>query len=218
MSVSCTIRKKKRSRFVNLIIGQPVHFEIKEKKTVCCKKSELKCLLGNHWLTDYVIDEYLKFLKDFAKEAIIVTNTFFFRKLITKDYNGVDNWEGIKRFLSKECSKLLIPFSDSFHWSLCLVDMENSLIVVYDSLGKRHFRFLGMLIKYLEPKLGLRFNIKFPKLIKQKNFDDCGVYLLKYAEYILLGKNPIDIQQKELDFYREEIYSTLKNNKVSLTN
>ena len=200
IQISYFLKRRKKKYKPELNIQKSFHFEISDVDPI------YQCLQDHNWLTDHVIDSYLSILSKNAKSSFTITNTFFFRKLITKDFDGADKWSGIKSFLTKEKSKLLIPFSDKYHWSLGLVNQNNNTISIYDSLGLKHTKFIKILNNYFINRNYSEFKPLYPIVPHQNNSDDCGVFLLKYADCLLKGLDPKYISTKDISSYRQKIY------------
>ena len=92
---------------------------------------------------------------------------------------------------------------------------------MYDSLGKDRDDILKLFPKYLElehkDKKNTEFDASNFKIINvkeiplQENAEDCGVFTLKYAEY-LSRKAKFTFNQQDMPYYRKRmVFEIVKN-------
>ena len=119
----------------------------------------------------------------------------------------LNNWTGIKGKKLTSFDKFLIPaVVGSNHWVLYVV--ENGTVSLYDSMNVKRGGDGNLEYKLFEfmrwQKCDLcRLNI-VKGLPKQKNGNDCGVFLMEFARCLLLDK-PIQFTQKDIKAIRERI-------------
>lgn len=103
-------------------------------------------------------------------------------------------------------SLVLVPVCSSSHWYLIVaaglgrlirpVEGKTPFLAVLDSLGLRHMSSLSKVLRFLEAELGERRPGRvrlggadlpsfWPKVTRQPNAHDCGVFLMRYAEIII---------------------------------
>ncbi|KAG2463146.1 SENP5 protease, partial [Polypterus senegalus] len=100
---------------------------------------DLSTLDGQNWLNDQVINMYGELIMDAVPHKVHFFNSFFYRQLATKGYEGVKRWTKKVDLFSKNL--LLVPIHLQIHWSLITVDIPNQNIQLYDSQGI-HIKFL----------------------------------------------------------------------------
>ncbi|XP_039614219.1 sentrin-specific protease 5 isoform X2 [Polypterus senegalus] len=160
---------------------------------------DLSTLDGQNWLNDQVH----------------FFNSFFYRQLATKGYEGVKRWTKKVDLFSKNL--LLVPIHLQIHWSLITVDIPNQNIQLYDSQGI-HIKFLLENIgKYILTEAKERNKPVFQKgwktiqsktIPQQKNDSDCGVFVLQYCKCLALGQ-PFQFSQEDMPKVRKRIYKEL---------
>merc|ERR1712062_729989 len=148
------------------------------------RQSDLKLLVGPHWLNDRII-------------------SFFFEYLYDKEFDQTDKLvfisPEVSQFLKmahkKELSVLPVNNSDDperpggSHWSLLMFSMQAKEFFHFDSssgLNKEAAKQLAFRThSYLQSKLGdnFSFRIKEVPVLQQGNGYDCGVHLLCNAQH-----------------------------------
>ena len=98
------------------------------------------------------------------------------------------------------------------HWALAVVDLKNKSLQYYDSmLGydrdclnnlAKYVQAESTKIKHLETANWTRTAIKH--IPSQTNFSDCGVFMLKYAEYIA-SDSAMNFKQHHMTWFRKRI-------------
>ena len=107
------------------------------------------------------------------------------------------------------------------HWCLAVINLKKKGVYFYDSMGSDKTDILKCLLTYLEQehqdkkKSGydtsgfVLENVK--DIPKQMNGSDCGMFTLKYAEYISRNAN-ITFTQEDMPYYRRRmVYEIVKN-------
>ncbi|KAJ1434721.1 hypothetical protein B484DRAFT_303010, partial [Ochromonadaceae sp. CCMP2298] len=117
-------------------------------------------------------------------------------------YGNIQRWS--KKFDFFHAEKVVIPINHSNkHWVLVVVFPQRKEVWFYDSMsGVESKRYLGRISQFLEDlwkekiqavamkEQGLVFNLSEWKFEvadtpKQNNGYDCGVFLIRYVEYII---------------------------------
>ena len=195
--------------------------------------SDLDRLRGDSWLNDKIINYYLELIA--LRSANVRTiqrqnwpkcyamSSFFFSTLRRKGYSAVKRWTKKVDLFSFDMVFIPVNFHES-HWCLAVFDMKKQGIYIYDSMGDDHDAVLKILFEYLKKeyveKKGTQtpfVNISTFKLknvintAMQFNFSDCGIYTLKYAEY--LSRNAtIDFTEEDIETMRRVmIYEILSD-------
>ncbi|XP_059280693.1 ubiquitin-like-specific protease ESD4 [Lycium ferocissimum] len=165
----------------------------------------LQCLRPGAWLNDEVINVYLELLKEREKREpkkflkCHFFNTFFYKKLISG--KGGYNYQPVKRWTSQrklgyclfECDKIFVPIHKQIHWCLAVINKKDEKFQYLDSLGGRDHQVLKVLARYfvdeVKDKSGKHIDVSSWKqefvedLPEQENGYDCGMFMLKYADF-----------------------------------
>ncbi|KAK4380035.1 hypothetical protein RND71_001897 [Anisodus tanguticus] len=165
----------------------------------------LQCLRPGAWLNDEVINVYLELLKEREEKEpkkflkCHFFNTFFYKKLISG--KGGYNYQPVKRWTSQrklgyclfECDKIFVPIHKQVHWCLAVINKKDEKFQYLDSLGGRDNQVLRVLARYftdeVKDKTGKDIDVSSWKLefvedipVQQNGFD-CGMFMLKYADF-----------------------------------
>ncbi|XP_015064757.1 ubiquitin-like-specific protease ESD4 [Solanum pennellii] len=165
----------------------------------------LQCLRPGAWLNDEVINVYLELLKERERREpkkflkCHFFNTFFYKKLISN--KGGYNYQSVKRWTSQrklgyclfECDKIFVPIHKQVHWCLAVINKKDEKFQYLDSLGGTDQQVLEVLARYfideVKDKNGKYIDINSWKLEfvedlpEQENGFDCGMFMLKYADF-----------------------------------
>ncbi|CAL9112486.1 unnamed protein product [Musa acuminata var. zebrina] len=180
-----------------LVVHEPSNIEI--------TREVLRCLSRNAWLNDEVINLYLELLKEREKREpkkflkCHFFNTFFFKKLTSGsngyDYKAVRRWTTQKKLGYKlvECDKIFVPIHREVHWCLAIIDVKKKKFQYLDSLGGIDTTVLQVLARYFMDEAkdksenqvdALSWDLEAVRdLPLQKNGWDCGMFMLKYADF-----------------------------------
>ncbi|XP_020114368.1 ubiquitin-like-specific protease ESD4 [Ananas comosus] len=170
-----------------------------------------------------VINLYLELLKErersqpnkFLKCQFF--NTFFNKKLISGS-NGYD-FKAVRRWTTQrklgysliECDKIFVPIHKEIHWCLAVVDVKDKKFQYLDSLGGIDIMVLRVLARYLMDEVKDK-NAKqidtsswkqevVDNLPLQKNGWDCGMFMLKYADFYSRGLS-LSFKQDDMTYFR----------------
>ncbi|XP_072111218.1 sentrin-specific protease 5 [Mobula birostris] len=208
--IKMEIRKYQKAQ-----VNKPVSsFQVVYNKHVLTL-DDLATLYGENWLNDQVINMYGELIMDAVPDKVHFFNSFFYKQLQTKGYNGVKRWTKKVDLFSK--SLLLIPIHLEIHWSLLTVDLPNRKICLYDSQGIHFNSCVQNILKYLKTEAGERNCPTFLEgwkafattcIPQQKNDSDCGVFVLQYCKCLALGR-PFQFSQKDMPEVRKLIYREL---------
>ncbi|XP_009612677.1 ubiquitin-like-specific protease ESD4 isoform X1 [Nicotiana tabacum] len=165
----------------------------------------LQCLRPREWLNDEVINVYLELLKEREKREpqkflkCHFFNTFFYKKLISG--RGGYNYQSVRRWTSQrklgycllECDKIFVPIHKEIHWCLAVINKKDEKFQYLDSLRGRDTQVLKVLARYfvdeVKDKSGKDIDVSSWKqefvedLPEQKNGFDCGVFMIKNADF-----------------------------------
>ncbi|CAK9145578.1 unnamed protein product [Ilex paraguariensis] len=165
----------------------------------------LQCLRPGAWLNDEVINLYLELLKEREKREpkrflkCHFFNTFFYKKLIGGragyDFKAVRRWTTQRKlgYYLLECDKIFVPIHKEIHWCLAVINKKDEKFQYLDSLGGLDTHVMTVLAKYfvdeVKDKGGNDIDVsswkqEFVKdLPEQKNGFDCGMFMIKYADF-----------------------------------
>uniref|UniRef100_A0A087XYC1 Ubiquitin-like protease family profile domain-containing protein n=1 Tax=Poecilia formosa TaxID=48698 RepID=A0A087XYC1_POEFO len=133
---------------------------------------------------------YGELIMDVAEQKVHFFNSFFYKQLVAKGYDGVKRWTKKVDLFSKWL--LLIPIHLEIHWSLIAITMATKTISYYDSQGIVFRHTTNNIMKYLQSEAREKKQAAFQKgwkiaIIKgipqQKNDSDCGVFVLEVRFY-----------------------------------
>lgn len=206
-----------------------------KKFSIPMTNKKIKCLYGEKWLNDEVINFYMSMLQE-RNDALCLkypnklrshffSNFFLDRILENKKYNfkNVQRWA--KNFDILEQEKIYFPLNiDKVHWVMIVAYMQQKEIIYYDSLRSRNE---GMnkadeyftnntkaILRYFVDQTNNKVNPKEWKIIfdnnspRQGNGHDCGVFTILIADY-LSDDLPLTFTQEQIPFFRKKITSTI---------
>lgn len=180
-----------------------------ESSNIEITRGVLQCLKPGAWLNDEVINLYLELLKErevrhpkkFLKCHFF--STFFYKKLISGrsgyDYKAVRRWTTQKKigYGLIECDKIFVPIHREIHWCLAVINIKDEKFQYLDSLGGLDSQVLKVLARYfvdeVKDKSNKVIDISSWKqelvddLPEQKNGWDCGMFMIKYADFYSRG-------------------------------
>lgn len=182
---------------------------VHEPSNIGITREVLQCLKCGAWLNDEVINLYLELLKERERREprkflkCHFFNTFFYKKL-DSERNGYD-FKSVKRWTTQrkigygliECDKIFIPIHKEIHWCLAIINVKDKKFQYLDSLGGMDMAVLRILARYfmdeVKDKSGKELDTLSWKqeavtnLPLQKNGWDCGMFMLKYADFYSRG-------------------------------
>ncbi|PWA83228.1 cysteine proteinases superfamily protein [Artemisia annua] len=153
-----------------------------------------------------VINVYLELLKERERREpkkflkCHFFSTFFYRKLISErggyDYKSVRRWTSQRKlgYSLLECDKIFVPVNkENKHWCLAVINKKEKKFQYLDSLGGIDKQVMGVLEQYIvdevKDKNGEDIDVTSWKqefvtdLPNQQNGFDCGVFMIKYADF-----------------------------------
>jgi sentrin-specific protease 1 len=148
-------------------------------------------------------------------------STFFVKKLCGEggagyDYDAVRRWTTFKKlgYDALQCDTIIIPVHQGIHWVLATIELKNERVRLYDSLLGEDHHLLECLKRWVSDEYENKKSVavdtaswiaEHPKEIpRQMNGCDCGVFMLKYADYIASGC-PLTFSQKDMGYFRRRI-------------
>lgn len=206
---------------------------LNEETNIEVTRAIIQCLVPGAWLNDEVINVYMQLLKDrenrnpdkFLKCHFF--NTFFYNKLYkdkrSYDYKSVRRWTTQKKigYSLADCDKIMVPIHQDIHWCLAVINLRDQKFEYLDSLKGRDENVLKVLAKYLVDEARDKNNRAldvskwesvFPQDIpEQLNGCDCGMFMVKYADFHSRG-GPLSFTQAHMEYFRRRtVYEILQN-------
>ncbi|XP_076895700.1 putative ubiquitin-like-specific protease 1B [Bidens hawaiensis] len=194
-----------------------------EDSNITISGEVLRCLRPGAWLNDEVINLYLELLKEREKKEpkkflkCHFFNTFFYKKLIGGrtgyDYKSVRRWTSQRKlgYSLLECDKIFVPVHKEIHWCLAVINKKEKKFQYLDSLGGIDKQVMSVLAKYIvdeaKDKNGEDIDVSAWKqefvtdLPNQENGFDCGVFMIKYADFYSRGLG-LCFSQEHMPYFR----------------
>ncbi|ERN02234.1 ubiquitin-like-specific protease ESD4 [Amborella trichopoda] len=195
-------------------------------------RSILQCLLPGAWLNDEVINLYLELLKEREKRdpkhflKCHFFNTFFYKKLISGrsgyDYKAVRRWTTQRKigYDLIECDKIFVPIHKEIHWCLAVINIKDKKLQYLDSLRGLDSEVLKVLARYIkdeakdksETEVDLSSWIQgcIEDLPEQQNGSDCGMFMIKYADFYSRGLK-LSFSQDNMPYFRRRTVKEILN-------
>ncbi|XP_042901799.1 sentrin-specific protease 1 isoform X2 [Parasteatoda tepidariorum] len=187
------------------------------RETLEIARNDVATLAHLNWLNDQVINFYLGLIERRSKldgyPTVFCFNSFFYSKL---------KKEGASRPLLRWTRKtdifandlIIVPLHLEMHWALLVVDQRCKKLSYYDSMGNGEGACLKIVEDYLiaemkdKKKTAMQPNTYSYEIVKdipkQMNGSDCGMFTLKYAEYISRDA-PITFTQEHMPYFRRRM-------------
>ncbi|KAL5724769.1 Ulp1 peptidase [Ranunculus cassubicifolius] len=183
-----------------------------------------QCLKPRGWLNDEVINLYLQLLKERENrqpERFLKCHFFnaLFYKRLTSGESGYD-FKSVRRWTSPlkigynliECDKLFVPIHKEMHWFLGIINKKDEKFQYLDSLKGMDAEVLDVLARYyvdeVKDKTGEDIDVSSWKreyadeLPAQKNWSDCGMFMIKYIDFYSRGLG-LFFDQGDIPYFRK---------------
>ncbi len=195
-------------------------------------KTNLLKVLDHDHLSNFVVDVYIKeFLIPLqGNNWHIFLSESFNKNFVNKIWEEEDD-EKIKRMIKRKKKKLnlsrkrdvmyIVPYFESNHWRFFKVNILARTISQYDSLSK-HFSNtredkmikIAKIFDFMFPDEaktwnGLEENVPQQYADGEGNFDDCGVFMLRFIEFLLTNRNINNVFLKDMHKIRKRIVHQL---------
>ena len=193
------------------------------------KVADLQRLRSGGWLNDEIINMYMSLLQDrnsrrrnSSKDNIFLLGSFFFAQLRQNGYDGVKRWGKsfrkygyTQKYLSDFDIVVFPVHITRDHWVCGLIDFKRKRIECYDSLNLKDTDYFVIIRQYLadefKHKLGAMIDFKVWRNInhgdqcpQQKNFKDCGVFVVKCMDWLCDQIYP-DFVQEDMEYFRRRL-------------
>ena len=203
-------------------------FTIEESSEQRTKES-LIYLYSPNCLRDENINSYMKLLTENRCETFSFTS-FFYEAFTYGGFKRVKNYDKKKDNILS-CEKIFFPIHIPGHWFLIMFDgkylqsydpyndSDTPIEMNYDEhaeiLTKLRDGYLRPLFdKYKKPWNDVQIKVNLPPEIpSQENGYDCGVFLLTFAKYLVLGKQ-FDFTTNDMILMRDIIRKELETKKI----
>ena len=210
------------------------------------RRADVRCLIGDAWLTDEVVNFYFETLKARQRSnesarlgkqrTAYFFSTFFFARLyhdrMAYDFSKVQRWTRGVDILA-DYTMLLIPIHLDAHWALAVVDLVRRRIVCYDSLRgdaayTRQLRSMLLpLARYIADESSARGREALDATSwsrdiaadapRQTNSSDCGMFVCKVAEALSGGTTLSAITQSKMSRFRiETVHRVLEHRSAAV--
>lgn len=183
----------------------------------------LQCLRPGEWLNDEVINVYFELLKEREKREpkkflkCHFFNTFFYKKLLGGksgyDFKSVRRWTTQKKlgYGLSECDMIFVPIHKQVHWCLVVINNKDKKFQYLDSLRGVDYKVLRVLALYfadeVKDKNGVDIDVDswtqehVEDIPMQKNGWDCGMFMIKYADFYSKGLG-LCFNQEHVPYFR----------------
>ncbi|CAM0873139.1 unnamed protein product [Alopecurus aequalis] len=195
-----------------------------ESSNIEVTKEKIRCLRPHGWLNDEVINLYLELLKERGirepKRSLKCHffNTFFYKKLACGktgyDYKCVKRWTTFRKLGYEliECDKIFVPVHQNVHWCLAIINMKAKTLQYLDSLSGNDPRVPKMLARYIVDEVKDKSNKEMDISLwteevvdynpLQQNGYDCGMFMLKYIDFLSRGGS-LSFGQEHMEYFRK---------------
>ncbi|KAM0850588.1 hypothetical protein ACQ4PT_052979 [Festuca glaucescens] len=195
-----------------------------ESSNIEVSKEKIRCLRPHGWLNDEVINLFLELLKERGirepKRSLKCHffNTFFYKKLACGkngyDYKSVKRWTTCRKLGYEliECDKIFVPVHQNVHWCLAIINMKAKTLQYLDSLGGNDPRVPSMLARYIVEEVKDKSNKEVDInswteevvdcIPLQQNGYDCGMFMLKYMDFLSRGAS-LSFGQEHMEYFRK---------------
>ncbi|KAF3322793.1 putative ubiquitin-like-specific protease 1B isoform X2 [Carex littledalei] len=221
----CPLTGEDEEEVDNALFGRDSHTILvtHESSNIEITKEIIRCLRPGGWLNDEVINLYLELLKERERRQpdrflkCHFFNTFFYKKLIGGndgyDYKAVRRWTTQKKlgYSLINCDKIFVPIHKGTHWCLAVINVKQKSLQYLDSLGGMDCFVLGVLTRYIVDEAKDKSNIEMDghswkqeiiSLPTQKNGYDCGMFMLKYIDFLSRGIS-LSFSQENMEYFRK---------------
>lgn len=188
-------------------------------------RRDMETLSGLNWLNDEIINYYFSLIVERGKldnyPSCYAFNTFFYPRLLEKGHDGIKRWTKKVNIFGYDL--VLIPVHLGLHWCLAVIDFKQRKIMYYDSMGGQNNECLNSLKAYLKDESKDKRKTDYDtsnwkleavkNIPQQMNGSDCGMFALKYGEYITRGAK-ITFTQAHMPYFRQRTVYEIIMNKI----
>lgn len=141
------------------------------------RADDIKRLSSKEWLNDKIIENYLS----------IICNVFLGYAFLSTDFarptilaRNPSRW--LEKIQLDKSKFLYIPVNTGGHWILAFLDIEKRILSCYDSMLDQNIELdpiVDDISDALQKSLNIKIKVKREWCPQQRNFSDCGVYILQ---------------------------------------
>ena len=228
LSQMCQLKKRKIAlteedvKKVDTILAATENRVLVDEFNIEMTTQLIKCLSPGWWLNDEVMNFYVAMLNARMAQTdqrCHLFNSFFYTLML---HGGGYNYIKVRRWSKRagikiiEQRKVLAPIHvGNNHWCLAVIDFKQKKFLYYDSLGGDGKQCLNNLRRYVQDEAKQYHHIEnydlsewkndCPKNIpRQHNGCDCGVFTLKYADYVS-EDCPLIFTQGDMPYFRRRM-------------
>ncbi|XP_078694222.1 uncharacterized protein LOC144923518 [Branchiostoma floridae x Branchiostoma belcheri] len=180
-------------------------------------KHDLKTLQDGEWLSDYVIEEYLRLIQKSCSTENIKVEIFD-----CTAYNRLGKKSAFSSYIKRQKTPkdvagsdiVYIPVHESSHWGLLVFFPKKKSVFLLDSLSSCSFidrttaleKARSFLTHYLPSSETTweQWSFSMPDIPQQTNSDDCGVFVCQYA-YLLAHGYTLQLSQMMMPTLRKRM-------------
>ncbi|CAA6669099.1 unnamed protein product [Spirodela intermedia] len=177
-----------------------------ESSNIEITREVIQCLRQGAWLNDEVITLILTYVSYWWGDVY--------------DFKAVRRWTSQRKlgYGLIECDKIFVPIHKEIHWCMAVIDMKDEKLIYLDSLGGWDDYVLQVLIysgrgegqdnKIIDVtswKLGAVDHLPL-----QENGWDCGMFMVKYADFFSRGLT-LHFQQDDMEYFRRRTAKEILN-------
>ncbi|CAF0797541.1 unnamed protein product [Didymodactylos carnosus] len=187
-------------------------------------RRDLKTLKGLTWLNDEVINYYLGMICGESGvncyPRVHYFSTFFYEKLSKEGAEKMTRWTRKVNIFAYDI--ILIPIHLTNHWALATIDVNQTRIQYYDSLGGSNELCLALLYSFVTNEYKSKLQQQIPSTWRgqqmttipaQRNRSDCGVFCCQFSKYIA-REWPIDFTQDNMPQFRTQMIYEIASKKL----
>ncbi|KAI9801789.1 MAG: hypothetical protein M1825_003162 [Sarcosagium campestre] len=187
------------------------------------------------WLNDKIIMAYLDAIIQHGQDQSVhgatatrhnkatpryhAFNTYFYSSMRDKGVESVSRWAerakiGGKKLL--ETDLIFIPLHLNVHWTLLVLTPKLRRIEYFDSFHGDKSRHVARIREWLQQELGdayiaSEWTSPQARSPTQQNSCDCGVFLVTTAKMIMLGIDPLAVEQADIPTQRRRMMGEIMN-------
>lgn len=226
------------------IMDNPIHDEQIPLLHRCVRIAGLQCLRISDettaaWISGDIIVAYLELLQNHCSSHHSIRRQFFYFDpswfaMFDEKPDKVLNWSWITHIFDVPVVYLPIHYSNFHtkvhnHWSLIIIDVQNSVITYFDSLKdcQRAQTVLSVVLKFVkgvesmvEKEHGSAKNrlwkAKDECTPQQATTVDCGIFVLGMIKLHAMGLDPLDFSQSLVSHARKRLLFELRCSKIEI--
>lgn len=187
-----------------------------------CKVENIQTLRDGEWVDDVVVNCYLQLV---AARSVtnpkmpktLALDALFYPMLCNGGYSLAKDFTAERNIFEAEL--VFVPIHSDEHWSLVCINTAQKSIVYLDSMEHQNEKCMRDIYTFLYEEHKRLFNQSLPqnwkiefhrKHPRQKNFNDCGIFMLLYAEHIARRNWKFEFSSEFIPLYRRRTCYEIK--------